>query len=295
MKLRLFGIFAAVTVVSCAQMQRDWEAQQAAQAQASAQPANMEQLCTSMKNAYCTHCNADQETCSHTYVACIGQSSPADPSSFTVGAVNQCASAVSAGDCSVMPRIWPASCSKPTSQTAAAPAAVTPTITATTTTTTVPVNDPQPAQAAQPAQATQDEPPACPEGASWDGSQCVCAKGTGWDGQACMPLAAQATPTAKPPRLPSCRALVIDKGYGPSATSNCKGAEPLCAKAVLDGGYGPSALSNCHNVNSRCAVLVIKKGYGPSSLSNCQGVETRCAQSVLDKGYGPSSLSKCKH
>jgi hypothetical protein len=266
MKLRFVGVFAFGSVVSCAQMQRDWEAQQAAmaQAQANAAPANMEQLCTAVKNSYCSHCNVAAAACGQTYINCLGQSSPADPSAFNAGGVNECAAAVSVGDCNVMPRVWPASCSVPTQQ---------------------------PEQQQQQA---QDETPACPEGSSWDGAQCVCMQGTGWNGQACMPIATSAPPPPPPPRLPSCRALVIEKGYGPSATENCKGADAFCAKAVLDKGYGVSALSNCRGVNSRCAMMVIDKGYGPSALANCQRVETRCAVEVLEKGYGPSALTKCK-
>jgi hypothetical protein len=103
-----------VVVVGCAQMKRDWEAQQRANAaaNAAAQPANMETLCKATVNAYCTRCGVtDQAACGQTYIECLGKHSPADPSAFTMGGVDQCSAEVSNGDCNVMPRVWPASCS----------------------------------------------------------------------------------------------------------------------------------------------------------------------------------------
>ena len=72
-------------------MQRDWEAQQQAQAQqqANAQPANMEQLCKTVQQAYCARCNVAGDPCSQIYVTCLGTSSPADASRFNQGEAQQ--------------------------------------------------------------------------------------------------------------------------------------------------------------------------------------------------------------
>lgn len=256
-------VVALAAIAACAQMNRDWEAQQAAQRQqqADAQPANMEQLCKAGQAAYCARCSASQDACSQAYVGCIGTSSPADLSAFNMGQVNQCAADIGQGDCGVMPGIWPASCSAPT------PA---------------PVADPPPAAAAS---------PACPEGATWDGTQCTCPVGTGWNGDACVVVA---TPMPPPARVPDCRVLVAQKGFGPGAARSCQGAEPRCAEAVLNANFGPGAVENCRGVTARCAVAVIQHGFGPGALVNCRHVDGACAVAVLEQGNGPGAISACK-
>jgi hypothetical protein len=164
-------VMSVVVLVGCTQMKRDWEAQQQANAnaQAAAQPANMETLCTSVKNAYCPRCGANQQQCGQVYVDCLGKNSPADQSAFNMGQVDQCGQDVAAGDCNVMPRVWPASCMAQTAQT--------------TTCTGGAMYDTAQAQCV------------CTGGATWDGAQCVCAAGTGWNGSQCVALQNQGTGT----------------------------------------------------------------------------------------------------
>src|SRR5580698_3701834 len=107
----------AFVVFSCATMQRQWNEQQAA-----AQPANMEALCKTISSNYCQRCGVDQSSCGQIYISCLGTASPADNTVYNMGQLNQCAAAVQAGDCNVMPQVWPASCTGP-SQVAAAPTA----------------------------------------------------------------------------------------------------------------------------------------------------------------------------
>ena len=171
MRLPLF-VVSLVVVVGCAQMKRDWEAQQQANAnaQAEAQPANMETLCTTVRNAYCPHCGVtDQQQCAQVYVNCLGKSSPADTSAFNMGQVSQCGADVSNGDCNVMAKVWPASCMAQTAQTTSCTGGA--------------MYDTAQGQCV------------CTGGATWDGSQCVCAAGTGWNGSQCVALQSTGTGT----------------------------------------------------------------------------------------------------
>lgn len=236
------AIVGVTLLSSCAGMQAQWQAQQAAYAEEhrAGQPTTMEALCKSLTQSYCGHCGQPSTTCSDTYVACLKGKSPASPSGLSAGQVDQCTAEVSRGDCAVMGQAtWPAACYPPESPS-------TPVVAA----------------------------PAAPEPAA--------------------PVAAAGPPPTKPGARPNCKALVIEKGYGPSAAPQCQGAEAYCAEAVLDKGFGPSSLSNCRGVDGPCAVAVIQKGYGPSSVPECRGVDRACALAALEKGYGPSSLANCK-
>jgi hypothetical protein len=266
MKLRTKGLatLGGATLllgVGCGQMQRDWEAQQAAtqkqQAEHAEKPANQEHFCKSTVHAYCERCGKHEPECGHLYVDCIGKGAPGDDSGFTNAKVDRCASDVGQGECSVMPKVWPASCGK-----------------------------------------------------QWTISGHDCGKDTHWDGSHCEANETKDDDHEKESHHdhdhdhdhehehghePDCRALVIEKGFGPSAASACEGAEPRCAEAVLNGGFGPSALSNCKSVNPSCAVEVIKGGFGPSALPACIHVDGMCSVSVLKHGFGPSALSSCKN
>jgi hypothetical protein len=242
-RLRPSIVIVAVTLVSCAQMQRDWQAQQQAQAQAQAdaQPANMEQLCKSAVNAYCARCNIDQAGCGQVYVACLGTASPSDPSAYTMGQVNQCIGDVNAGDCNVMPSVWPASC----------------------------MAQSQPAVQSCSGGATWDGTQCvCSGGSTWDGTQCVCPENTTWDGTQCS--GAAAPPPPPPAGGKQCRAKLLQKGYAPDQLPNCEGVSDRCALAVLNRGYAPDQLANCRGVDGACAEGVMAKGYAPDQLANCR-------------------------
>ncbi len=284
---------ALLGVVGCAQMKANWEAQQAAQAraEADAQPANLEQLCKTVQQSYCTHCNINQNDCAQMYVDCIGANSPAAISALTMGQLSQCATDTNVGDCAVMPRVWPASCSATPQQEQAVEQAQQPAQTVASAPTCPQGAQWDGSQCVCPQGAQWDGSQCvCPEGAQWDGSQCVCPQGTAWDGQACSVAVTAPKPM---PRVPDCRALVIAK-YGPSELSQCIGAEPFCAEAVLQKGYAPIELANCRGVKGRCAVAVIQKGYAPVELTNCRNVDSKCALEVLNKGYAPVELANCK-
>lgn len=258
------AIVGVTLITSCAGMRRQWEAQQAANAeqQRLGQPTNMEVLCKSIAQSYCSRCGQAGATCGETYIGCLNGNSPAAASGLSVGQVEQCSAEVSQGDCTVMSTAWPAACYAPQQNVT---------------------------------QATSQQ--TCEGGSVWSGDQCVCPEGTAWNGTQCVAEPPAATAPAPPPRpsRPNCRALVIQKGYGPSAAPQCQGVEAYCAEAVLNGGYGPSALSNCRGVDGACAVAVIQKGYGPSAVPRCRGIDRGCALAALDRGYGPSSLENCKH
>ena len=253
------GALVIVFTAGCGQMQRDWETQHAAaeqqQAEHAEKPANMEKFCKSTVHAYCDRCGKHEPECGHTYVDCIGTSSPGDDSGFTNAKVDQCVADVHQGECSVMPKVWPASCGKHWTST--------------------PSND-------------------CGKDTRFDGSRCV-ANNEHKDDHGKEESHEHHDHDRDHGHEPDCRAIVIQKGYGPDATSSCEGAEPRCAEAVLNGGYGPAALSSCKSVNPSCAVEVIKGGYGPAALPECIHVDGMCSVSVLKHGYGPSALSSCKN
>jgi hypothetical protein len=262
-RFRTSIVIAAVTLISCAQMQRDWQAQQQAQAQAQAdaQPANMEQLCKSAVNAYCARCTIDQAACGKVYVACLGTASPADPSAYTMGQVNQCVADVNAGDCNVMPTVWPATCTAPTQ-----PAAQSCSGGATWDGTQCVCAAGTAWDGAQCA-AQAGDAPVCNGGSTWDGAQCVCPAGTTWDGAQC---AGAAAPPPPPAGGKQCRAKLLQKGYAPDQLPNCEGVSDRCALAVLNRGYAPDQLANCRGVDGACAEGVIAKGYAPDQLVNCR-------------------------
>jgi len=243
------ALLLVIAVASCAQMKRDWEAQQRANAAAAAaaQPANLETLCKGVQSAYCAHCGVDQAACSQTYITCLGGRSPADPSAFTMGQVDQCGADVQAGDCNVMPSVWPASCSTPTQ-------VATPSCGEGTTW------DGAQCVATAPAAST------CSGGAVWDAAQnqCVCTAGTQWDGAQCVQAAQPA------PRRVHCRDALLDKGYGPDQLGGCKGVDDRCAVAAIARGYGPDQLGACRGVDGRCAEDLIARGYGMDQLGTCR-------------------------
>ena len=266
MRVTMVAGLLAVIACGCAAARQQWQAQQAAeaQAQAAAQPANMEQLCRPATNAYCTRCNIDQATCGQTYINCVGSKSPADPSGFTFGQVDQCVAAVQAGDCNVMPTVWPADCVGQTPAEQPQPQ---------------PQPPPQPDQAQQPADPQQ---PACTGGSQWDGSQCVCPAGTSWDGSQC------ACPAGS--QWDGSQCVADQPASAPQASSGDR-----CRTALINKGYAPDQLPNCEGVNDRCAVALIHKGYEPGRLIECRGVDGKCAEAMLMKGYAPDQLINCRH
>ncbi len=99
---------------------------------------------------------------------------------------------------------------------------------------------------------------------------------------------------AAPPPPPSCRSVLLERGYHPSLLTHCEGAEPYCAAALLRAGHHPSNLVHCQDVPPRCAVTLLERGHHPSNLVHCEGAEPACAEQVLRSGQHPSSLVHCQ-
>jgi hypothetical protein len=269
--------------------------QQAVYSDPSAQQANMETLCQATVNAYCARCGIEQTACGQTYVECLGGHSPADASAFTMGQVDACSAAVNAGDCAVMPRVWPAACSTPTPTCSggaswdgtqcvcpagtawdgtqcSVPAAATPATPAAPAAPTCSGNATwDGAQCVCPPGSSWDGTQCvCPAGAAWDGTQCVCPAGTGWNGSQCV---GTAQPGQQPPRK----------------------QRASCRQALLDKGYGIDQIGVCKDLNDRCAVLLISHNYGVDQLGFCrQRSDLKCVEDLLNRGYGIDQLSSCR-
>ncbi len=104
---------------------------------------------------------------------------------------------------------------------------------------------------------------------------------------------AVAYPQAAPPP-PSCRAVLLERGFDASLLTYCEDADPYCAAALLRAGHHPSNLVHCEGVPAQCAVTLLERGHHPANLVHCEGAEPACAQQLLRSGQPPANLIHCQ-